>query len=238
MAMKCHEKASVPRVLMEVGHPFAVGIDPETKPGRCRCSEGTRGPVRNRDGDRDRDGDRHRDGAPRVAASLAWLLVGCVLLFLGGCVTEPPPPPDLSRAERVVVKKAERKMQLIQGGQVVREYRIALGDQPRGHKTREGDERTPEGRYILDWRNPNSRFHKSIHVSYPNPRDKQLARYMGVDPGGMIMIHGQPNYLQSAKLKSEYQYRDWTNGCIAVQNHEMDEIWNAVHDGTPIDILP
>jgi murein L,D-transpeptidase YafK len=159
-----------------------------------------------------------------------------VSAVLAGCAASKPPA--LSKAELVVVRKAERKLQLIQGGEIVREYRVALGDQPRGHKMREGDERTPEGDYVLDWRNPNSSYYKSIHVSYPNSRDIQLARFMGVAPGGMIMIHGQPNYIHSAKIKAEYRVRDWTNGCIAVQNHEMDEIWRAVHDGTPIKILP
>lgn len=175
-------------------------------------------------------GSRFRLLAPLVAAALAAVLIA-------GCAGAPPTP-KLSRAEKVVVKKSERKMQLIQGGRVVREYKIALGDRPRGHKMGEGDERTPEGDYILDWRNPNSRFHKSIHVSYPNERDIMFARFMGDSPGGMIMIHGQPNHIRSARLKAEYKRRDWTDGCIAVQNHEMDEIWRTVRDGTPIKILP
>jgi murein L,D-transpeptidase YafK len=158
--------------------------------------------------------------------------------MLAGCASSEPTTPKLTRAEKVVVKKSERKMQLIQGGKVVREYRIALGNQPRGHKMRQGDERTPQGDYILDWRNPYSSFYKSIHVSYPNSLDLGLARFVGDDPGGMIMIHGQPNHVRSAKVKAEYKRRDWTDGCIAVQNHEMDEIWRTVRDGTPIQILP
>jgi murein L,D-transpeptidase YafK len=138
----------------------------------------------------------------------------------------------------VVVNKTQRKMQLLKAGQVVREYRINLGDNPYGHKEREGDERTPEGDYILDWRNPRSMFHKSIHISYPNAEDKAAAQAMGVDPGGMIMIHGRPNYIDSPRIRAEYDNRDWTNGCIAVKNHEMDEIWKVVRDGTPIRILP
>jgi murein L,D-transpeptidase YafK len=173
----------------------------------------------------------------RGRASL--LVRACIALLaaivLAGCASEPQ---KLTKADKVVVKKSERKMQLIQGGEVVREYKIALGDRPRGHKMQEGDERTPEGDYILDWRNPNSRFHKSIHVSYPNSRDIRFARFLGQSPGGMIMIHGQPNHIRSAKIKAEYQRRDWTDGCIAVQNHEMDEIWRTVRNGTPIKILP
>lgn len=169
---------------------------------------------------------------PLTLALVAALGAG----LLASCAGEPTP--KLTRADQVVVKKSERKMQLIQGGKVVREYRIALGDRPRGHKMQQGDERTPEGSYILDWRNPNSQFHKSIHVSYPNPRDSSFARFLGEDPGGMIMIHGQPNHIRSAKMKAEYKRRDWTDGCIAVQNHEMDEIWRTVRTGTPIKILP
>jgi len=156
---------------------------------------------------------------------------------LAGCAGEEPRK-SASAADLVLVKKSQRKLQLIKNGQVVREYRIALGDQPYGHKMQEGDERTPEGSYILDWRNPNSRFYKSIHVSYPNDQDIRFARYMGVSPGGMIMIHGQPDYIRSPKMRAQYQRRDWTDGCIAVQNEEMDEIWRAVRDGTPIRILP
>lgn len=170
----------------------------------------------------------------RRPVTLAGLLLA--ILALGGCATDGPP--ELTRADRVVVKKSERKMQLIQDGEVVREYRIALGDQPRGHKMEQGDERTPEGSYVLDWRNPDSSFHKSIHISYPNPRDMRFARFMETDPGGMIMIHGEPNHIRSPRIQAEYQRRDWTDGCIAVQNHEMDEIWWAVRDGTPIQILP
>jgi murein L,D-transpeptidase YafK len=115
---------------------------------------------------------------------------------------------------------------------------VALGDNPVGHKMREGDERTPEGDYVLDWRNPNSQFYRSIHVSYPNERDRLFARALGHDPGGMIMIHGKPNYISSPRVLAEYDRRDWTNGCIAVGNQDMDEIWTAVKDGTPIRILP
>ncbi|MEA3274131.1 MAG: L,D-transpeptidase family protein [Pseudomonadota bacterium] len=159
-------------------------------------------------------------------------LLGAILL--AGCATKP----EKLTADRVVVKKSERKLMLLSDGEVVREYRVALGDSPRGHKMEEGDERTPEGEYTLDWRNPNSRFHKSIHVSYPNERDVQFARFLDQSPGGMIMIHGQPNHIRSAKVLAEYERRDWTDGCIAVKNEEMNEIWTAVGDGTPIQILP
>lgn len=174
-------------------------------------------------------GSSRRGLLPAVAVALA-------LLMVVGCAGNQPA--KLTKADKVVVKKSARKLQLIQNGEVLREYKIALGDRPRGHKMRQGDERTPEGDYILDWRNPYSRFHKSIHVSYPNSRDLRFARFMGEDAGGMIMIHGQPNHIRSEKIKAEYKRRDWTDGCIAVQNHEMDEIWKTVRDGTPIKIMP
>jgi murein L,D-transpeptidase YafK len=174
----------------------------------------------------------------RRAAYLAPALLVSMLLALGGCATKAPEPPAALAADRVIVKKSERKMQLIKAGQVVREYRVNLGDNPYGHKERQGDERTPEGDYVLDWRNPNSLYHRSIHISYPNAEDRSLAQAKGVDPGGMVMIHGRPNYIDSPRILAEYDNRDWTNGCIAVKNAEMDEIWRAVRDGTPIRILP
>ena len=141
------------------------------------------------------------------------------------------------KADYVVVKKAERKLYLYRGTEVLKTYRIALGKQPDGHKVREGDSRTPEGIYILDWRNPNSKFYRSMHISYPSKTDYRDARERGDSPGGAIMIHGQPSsWVEKTKLL--FNQDDWTEGCIAVQNHEMDEIWNAVDDGTPIEIIP
>jgi len=167
-----------------------------------------------------------------AGATVALLLAA----LLGGCASAPPEA-QLA-ADRVEVRKSERKLTLIQNGKAVREYRVALGKNPYGHKEREGDNRTPEGDYVLNWRNPNSNFHKSINISYPDEVDRWLAQARGVSPGGLIMIHGLPNYIRSPAVMREYQGRDWTNGCIAVENHEMDEIWAAVKDGTPIRILP
>ena len=116
--------------------------------------------------------------------------------------------------------------------------KIKKGDTGDKKTQRQGDERTPEGDYLLDWRNPRSLYYKSIHVSYPNALDRSIAQAKGVDPGGSIMIHGRPNYIDSPRILAEYDNRDWTNGCIAVKNAEMDEIWIAVRDGTPIRILP
>ena len=136
----------------------------------------------------------------------------------------------------VLVMKSERRMQIMDGEVVVKTYSIALGGSPEGHKQKEGDERTPEGSYVLDWRNSKSGYHRSIHVSYPNEADKARAASAGKDPGGMIMIHGQRNYL--GWLSPLTQWFDWTNGCIAVSNAEMDEIWDLVKNGTPIEIRP
>jgi murein L,D-transpeptidase YafK len=140
------------------------------------------------------------------------------------------------RADEVVVLKGARRMLLLYRGRVVRRYRIALGFAPTGHKQREGDGRTPEGRYVIDWRNPKSRFTLSLHVSYPNRADRAAARRRGVDPGGDIFIHGLPN--GSRIVGAAHSLRDWTLGCIAVTSEEIREIWNAVPNGTPIEIRP
>jgi murein L,D-transpeptidase YafK len=142
----------------------------------------------------------------------------------------------LPKAESVLVEKDERRLSLLRNGQVYRSYRISLGGDPVGHKQREGDQRTPEGHYLLDWRNPDSCCYKSLHVSYPGNADTRLAAERGDDPGGLIMIHGQQNGWGWLGWFS--QYRDWTHGCIAVRNTSMEEIWNAVDNGTPIDIQP
>jgi murein L,D-transpeptidase YafK len=159
-----------------------------------------------------------------------------VSLVLAGCGGGSTPERPVGYADQVVVKKSQRRLQLLNRGQVIREYRIALGDNPNGHKIQEGDERTPVGDYILDWRNPNSQYHRSIHISYPNQQDLAVAQALGVNPGGMVMLHGLPNGIRSPSVRAEYQRRDWTNGCIAVQDQEIDEIWRMVRDGTPIRI--
>jgi murein L,D-transpeptidase YafK len=143
---------------------------------------------------------------------------------------------DAVKADRVIVKKSARSLILISDGHVLRSYRIALGSAPVGAKEHQGDHKTPEGNYILDRRNAKSRFYKSIHVSYPSEEDKKRASRQGVDPGGDIMIHGLPNGF--GWLGATHRVRDWTDGCIAVSDAEMDEIWDLVRDGTPIKIEP
>lgn len=144
-------------------------------------------------------------------------------------------PGDL-KADKVVVLKGARQLLLFSGDRVIESFRIALGRNPEGSKTRAGDGRTPEGHYVLDWRNPESRFHRSIHISYPGPEDIERGRALHVSPGGDIMIHGLPPGAED--LGPDQADFDWTEGCIAVSNSEIDEIWARVSDGTPIDILP
>lgn len=141
------------------------------------------------------------------------------------------------KADMVLVKKSERKLLLLRGGEPFREFGIALGPRPRGHKQSAGDDRTPEGRYLLDYKRDQSRFYKAIHISYPNASDVANARRLGLNPGGNIMIHGFPNE-GSEEPEDVAQLFNWTSGCIAVTNAEMDEIWQAVDPGTPIEIHP
>lgn len=143
---------------------------------------------------------------------------------------EPP------RIELVRVRKSDRRLELVSSGVVVKRYRIALGRSPRGHKQQEGDGKTPEGRYQIDWRKRDSDYHRALHVSYPSDEDRARAEARGVDPGGAIMIHGLPNGL--GIIGSAHTLIDWTDGCIAVTNREIEEIWEWVADGVPIEIHP
>jgi len=162
-------------------------------------------------------------------------------------VSPPPPPPvaqaaspaqeplrlahaDIGPVDRVLVDKSEHRLYLMRAGAILAWAPISLSREPDGPKTREGDNRTPEGDYVLDWRNPASRFYRSIHISYPNDRDLAHAFEAGVNPGGGIFIHGTPDPI--------LRDRDWTTGCIAVSNDDMDLIWAMVPDGTPITIRP
>ena len=139
-------------------------------------------------------------------------------------------------ADSVLVDKSDRKLHLVQDGEILRTFDIALGIRPVGDKEYEGDFRTPEGRYTLDMRNPDSEYFLAIHVSYPNRADIREARAKGLDPGGAIMIHGQPN--NPTRSEAYYRTQDWTNGCIAVSNSDMIDIWLMTGDNTPIEIRP
>ncbi|MGD8418253.1 MAG: L,D-transpeptidase family protein [Pseudomonadales bacterium] len=158
-------------------------------------------------------------------AAIAWLLLALAT----------PAGADSPKVNRILVDKSERTLVLFSDGRPIRSYPISLGLNPVGDKRFEGDKRTPEGIYLIDAKNPNSAYHLSLHISYPNERDVRAARARGWDPGGMIMIHGLPTGL--IKASSKYDY-DWTDGCIAVSNAAIEEIWRLVDEGTLIEITP
>jgi murein L,D-transpeptidase YafK len=138
------------------------------------------------------------------------------------------------QADQIVIVKSEHTMTLLSHGKPIKTYRVALGTGDTGPKDHKGDHRTPEGKYIIDSRNPNSRFHLALHVSYPNATDKARAKAQGLLPGGDIMIHGvEKRYEYLGALQHNY---DWTDGCIAVTNHEIEEIWALVPVGTSVEI--
>lgn len=140
------------------------------------------------------------------------------------------------KADRVLVEKSDRLLLLYKNNSLIGAYRIALGGHPLGHKQQAGDERTPEGSYVLDHKDPASRYYKSIRVSYPNAYDMTLAQQRGVPPGGEVVVHGQKRafkYLAPITRKL-----DWTDGSIALSNSDMDKVWAAVDPGTPVEIKP
>lgn len=177
-----------------------------------------------------------------------WVLVGSVMFALGagalgytkfmaeaGTALPPAMVAPALQADAIEVIKSRREMRLLRAGQVIGVYRISLGAAPSGHKMHEGDERTPEGSYQIDWRNPRSVAYLSLHISYPNTEDTVRAEAAGVSPGGNIMIHGLPNGW--GFLGGLHRVYDWTDGCIAVTNAEIREIWAYVPNGTPIRIV-
>jgi murein L,D-transpeptidase YafK len=164
-------------------------------------------------------------GRAKAASALTF-----ALLLFAACASA------AEKADSVLVVKSERQLYLMKGNKVLATYSVALGGEPKGHKQQQGDERTPEGRYVLDSKNANSKFYKSIHISYPNAQDRENARKRGVSPGGDIMIHGMPN--DWGWTWAALQMISWTNGCIALRNKSMDEVWAAVDVGTPIEIRP
>jgi murein L,D-transpeptidase YafK len=171
----------------------------------------------------------------RPINTLLWLLVFVVLfvLMVSSAISSDAP---IARADRVLVHKKEHTLTLLSDGKVLKTYKVALGGNIDGPKTQRGDHRTPEGAYVLDRRNEHSHFYRSIHISYPNADDRERAQKLGVEPGGDIMIHGLQNGF--GWIGSRHRLCDWTDGCIAVTDEEMDEIWHAVPDGTPIEIDP
>lgn len=147
-----------------------------------------------------------------------------------------PPPSPQTKVTRVLVLKKEHSLQLLDGEKVIKTYKVVLGRGGLAPKQRQGDHRTPEGLYEIDYRNKSSRFHLALHISYPNQVDRERARKLGVNPGGDIMIHGITNGL--GWLGSMHRIIDWTDGCIAVTDGEIEEIWSMVPDATPVEIRP
>ncbi|UCE48336.1 MAG: L,D-transpeptidase family protein [Phycisphaerales bacterium] len=139
-------------------------------------------------------------------------------------------------ADKVIVEKRARQMTLFSKGRVVKKYKISLGRNPKGPKVKAGDAKTPEGIYVIDSRNPRSRYHLSLHISYPNLSDSKRAKQLGVSPGGDIMIHGIRKGF--GWLGPLHRIVNWTKGCIAVTNKEIEEIWHTVPNGTRIEIRP
>jgi murein L,D-transpeptidase YafK len=156
---------------------------------------------------------------------LLWLIV-CQSVIAG----------NVQKADEVLVIKSEKRLYLLHRDEPFASFPVTFGSNPKGHKQMRGDGRTPEGSYVLDYKNPNSKFYKSIHISYPDQRDRDHARRNGMDPGGDIMIHGQPNgYGWAAPV---LQLFSWTDGCVALSDSNMDVIWESVDPGTPIEIRP
>jgi len=180
-----------------------------------------------------------------VRRSLKWLAVVLLIPAIGALALAVLTEWELSqettlaigtKVDRIVVHKSRHEMVLIAEGARIRLYKVALGGGGPGPKMQEGDRKTPEGLYRINGRNPNSAFHLSLRISYPEQRDIEAARARGVSPGGDIMIHGLPN--GGGWIGDRHRLMDWTAGCIAVTNAEFEELWRVIKDGTPIEILP
>ena len=139
-------------------------------------------------------------------------------------------------ADRVLIQKAAHSLSLYRGNRLLKTYKVALGPNAEGPKRQQGDGRTPDGTYVIDARKRYSAFHRALHISYPNEVDRRRARRLGVAPGGDIMIHGLPNGMGA--IGKAHLVRDWTQGCIAVTNEEIEEIWRIVPNGTRVEVKP
>ncbi len=145
--------------------------------------------------------------------------------------------------DQVVIDKSDRKLYLFSAGIAYASFKIKLGKNPKGHKVKKGDKRTPEGNYFFDWHHPNSKYTKAIHLSYPNDEDRANAEALGVNPGGSIFLHGMPNKLSSWGIFKKIAEKimnlfDWTDGCIAVKNKDINRLYKEIADGTPVLIRP
>jgi murein L,D-transpeptidase YafK len=163
-------------------------------------------------------------------------LVLLVTVLVAWSIWPTPALPPGERADLVVVDKAAHRLALYRGGALLKSYAVSLGRNPTGAKQQEGDGRTPEGEYRLDYRKADSSFYRALHISYPGLADVAAARSRGINPGGLVMIHGMKNGL--GWLGRLHLAIDWTDGCVAVTDREMDEIWRAVPDGTKIVLKP
>jgi len=193
----------------------------------------------------------------RNTSLMRWLLAALCLSFAVTCqaavvmtingkpvdkeqVLKPPQASQRTSAsksvDKILVIKSARRLELISDGKVIRSYRISLGKQPKGPKLQEGDKRTPEGLYWVDWRKRSDKFNLAMHINYPNISDAAKARREGVNPGSMIMIHGTPDSEENPE--ELFHTLDWTDGCIAMKNYEMREVWSMVKDGTLVEIRP
>jgi murein L,D-transpeptidase YafK len=193
----------------------------------------------------------------RNTSLMRWLLAALCLSFAVTCqaavvmtingkpvdkeqVLKPPQASQRTNAsisvDKILVIKSARRLELISDGKVIRSYRISLGKQPKGPKLQEGDKRTPEGLYWVDWRKRSDKFNLAMHINYPNISDAAKARREGVNPGSMIMIHGTPDSEENPE--ELFHTLDWTDGCIAMKNYEMREVWSMVKDGTMVEIRP
>jgi murein L,D-transpeptidase YafK len=144
--------------------------------------------------------------------------------------------PDGTRVDKILVEKSKRRLTIFEHGKKLKSYLVSLGRNPKGPKEEEGDEKTPEGNYTIDYKKSDSDYHLALHISYPNKNDIKRAQKLGVSPGGAIMIHGIRNGF--GRLGGQLKSFDWTLGCIAVTNKEIEELWRVVPKGTPIEIDP
>jgi murein L,D-transpeptidase YafK len=162
-----------------------------------------------------------------------FLIIGATAIFFFGHHDRKVLPAGTT-IDRILVEKSERKLSVLRGSEVLKTYRVALGRNPIGAKEQEGDMKTPEGIYTIDYRNPQSDYHLALHISYPSAEDTTRAAQRGVNAGFDIMIHGLPN--GRSWIGAAHRQKDWTAGCIAVTDQEIDEIYRVTPDGTTIEI--
>jgi murein L,D-transpeptidase YafK len=172
----------------------------------------------------------------KLARRTARKLFQIYFLLFGTIVFLAVSAPDQSQANHILIVKSKRTMTVMRGTKILKTYRVALGTVPLGAKEKQGDHKTPEGTYLIDKKNAYSQFHLALHISYPGADDRARAKRLGVNPGGDIMIHGLPS--QFAFLGALHRQTDWTDGCIAVTNPEIEEIWRLVPIGTTVEIRP